>query len=222
MRLNKYIAKSGICSRRKADELIDSGKVLLNGQTPSKGQIVTEGDIVKVNGKIISLEDEKVYIAFNKPLDIVCTSNTKLKNNIIDYINYPKRIYTVGRLDANSEGLILLTNDGDFSQTLTMASNLHEKEYLVTVYKDITEDFVKNMERGVEIDGKMTAPCKVVKLSNRKFKITLIQGLNRQIRKMCISQGNRVKTLKRIRIGKLILGDLKTGEYKKISPKDVL
>ncbi len=222
MRLNKYIAKSGVCSRRKADELIDSGQVLINGKIAAKGQVITEGDIVKVDGTVISLEEEKIYLAFNKPVDIVCTSNTKLKNNIIDYIDYPKRIYTVGRLDANSEGLILLTNDGDFSEALTNASNQHEKEYLVTVYKDITDEFIKNMETGVEIDGKMTAPCKVKKLSNRKFKITLIQGLNRQIRKMCISQGNRVKTLKRIRIGKLLLSDLKTGEYKSIHPKDVL
>ncbi len=222
MRLNKYIATAGVCSRRKADELIDSGVVTINGSPAEKGSKVTENDTVCVNGKTISLVDEKVYLAFNKPVGIVCTSNTKLEHNIIDYISYDKRIFTIGRLDADSEGLIILTNDGDFSQKLTKASNRHEKEYLVTVYKDITDDFIENMEAGVIIDGVKTAPCKMTKLSNRKFKITLIQGLNRQIRKMCIAEGNRVKTLKRIRIGKLLLGDLKIGEYKKINPSQVL
>ncbi len=222
MRLNKYIAKSGLCSRRKADELIENGMVFINDEIANIGSKVNENDIVKVNDKIIKLEEEKIYIAFNKPQSIVCTSNTKIKNNIIDYINYDKRIYTIGRLDADSEGLILLTNDGDFAKKLTDAKNLHEKEYLVTTYKDIDDNFVTNLENGVEIDGKITAKCKIVKLSNRKFKITLIQGLNRQIRKMCISQNNRVKTLKRIRIGKLLLKNLETGKYKHISIKDVL
>ncbi len=222
MRLNKYIATSGLCSRRKADELIEKGVVTINDLPAEKGVIVGDRDVVKVNGKEINLVDEKIYLAFNKPVGVVCTANTRIENNIIDYINYNKRIFTVGRLDANSEGLILLTNDGEFSQLLTKASNLHEKEYLVSVYKDITEQFIENMESGVVIDGVKTAPCKIVKLSSRKFKITLIQGLNRQIRKMCIAEGNRVKTLKRIRIGKLLLGDLKVGQIKKIKPSDVI
>ncbi len=221
MRINKYIAKSGVCSRRKADALINSGNVTINDEIATLGSDVAENDVVKINGKIIKLQEEKIYIAFNKPVGIECTSNKSVKNNIIDYIGFKQRIFTVGRLDTNSQGLIILTNDGDFAQKLTKTANKHEKEYLVTVYDDITPEFISNLEKGVEIDGIMTAPCKIKKLSSKKFKITLIQGLNRQIRKMCLTQNNRVKTLKRIRIEKLLLGDLEIGKYKHIKPEDV-
>lgn len=214
IRLNKYIASSGLCSRREADTLIESGKVTINGIVAVQGSKVLDGDVVEVNGRKVTPEDDMVYIAFNKPLGITCTTDTRDPSNIIDYIGFDERIFPVGRLDKNSSGLILLTNDGSIVNKLLRAENGHEKEYLVTVNRPYDKNFIKSMESGVPVLGQLTLPCRIKPAGDRSFKIILHQGLNRQIRRMCEYLGYKVTKLKRIRFMNIILGDLETGKWR--------
>ena len=222
IRINKYLSEAGFCSRREADKLIIKNKVKINGKVPLIGTKVMPGDTVSVNKKVISSKKEKlVYIAFNKPKGIVCTTDSKReKNNIIDFINYPKRIFPIGRLDKPSEGLIFLTSDGDIVNKILRANNQHEKEYIVVVDKVINSDFISKMSNGVPILGTVTNKCHVQKLASRKFKIILTQGLNRQIRRMCEYLGYNVKELKRVRIMNINL-DVKVGEWRYFTKKEL-
>ena len=222
IRINKYLSEAGFCSRREADKLIIKKKVKINGKVPLIGTKVMPGDTVSVNKKVISSKKEKlVYIAFNKPKGIVCTTDSKReKNNIIDFINYPKRIFPIGRLDKPSEGLIFLTSDGDIVNKILRANNQHEKEYIVVVDKAINRDFISKMSNGIPILGTLTNKCHVQKLASRKFKIILTQGLNRQIRRMCEYLGYNVKELKRVRIMNINL-DVKVGEWRYFTKKEL-
>lgn len=221
-RINKYLSEMGYCSRRGADKLIDQGRVTINGKSPEMGTKVSEGDEVRVNGELIGGSGEKpVYIAFHKPVGIVCTTDTRVeKDNIIDYINYPSRIFPIGRLDKPSEGLILLTNDGDIVNKILRARNNHEKEYEVTVDKPITPSFITQMSNGVPILDTVTRKCKVEQLSRFKFKIILTQGLNRQIRRMCEFLDYEVTQLKRNRIMNIIL-DIPVGEWRDLTATEL-
>ncbi len=215
IRINKFLSEAGYCSRREADKLIEQKRVTINDQIPLLGTKIKPGDIVKVDGKLISEQkDTPVYLIFNKPIGIVCTTDTRVeKDNIIDYINFPKRIFPIGRLDKSSEGLIFLTNDGDIVNKILRARNKHEKEYLVRVNKPIDDHFIKKMANGVPILDTITRKCKVQKLNKFEFNITLTQGLNRQIRRMCEYLDYRVMTLKRIRIMNIHL-DIPIGEWR--------
>lgn len=215
IRINKYLSEVGYCSRRAADKLIDQGKVTINGKVPEMGTKVKEGDEVRVNGELVKHSDEQpVYIAFNKPIGIVCTTDRRVeRNNIIDYIGFKKRIFPIGRLDKPSEGLIFLTNDGDIVNKILRARNNHEKEYVVTVDKPITKDFVHKMSNGIPILDQVTRNCEVEQLGRFKFRIILTQGLNRQIRRMCEYLGYEVTKLKRIRIMNVSL-DLPVGKWR--------
>lgn len=217
-RLNKYLSEVGYCSRRAADKLIEEGRVTINGVVPEMGTKVAQNDEVRVDGKLIKdTKDAFVYLAFNKPLGIVCTTDTRVeKDNIIDFINYPKRIFPIGRLDKNSEGLILLTDDGDIVNKILRASNNHEKEYLVTVNKPISQTFIERMSNGVPILDTVTKKCFVKKTGTYEFKIILTQGLNRQIRRMCEYLDYEVQTLKRIRIMNIKL-DVPIGTYRELT-----
>ena len=220
-RINKYLSEAGYCSRRAADKLIEDGRVTINGEVPLMGTKIVEGDVVKVDGKSVVKKDEKaVYLVLNKPRGIVCTTDTRVeKDNIIDFLNYPKRIFPIGRLDKASEGLILLTNDGDIVNKILRARNNHEKEYIVQVNKPIDKDFVKKMSQGVPILDTITRPCKVEQLSRVRFKIILTQGLNRQIRRMCEYLGYHVQQLKRVRIMNIHL-DLPNGKYREMTKEE--
>ena len=216
IRINKFLSEIGYCSRREADNLIDSGRVKINGKIPMKGTKVSIKDVVSVNGKVVSVLKKKkmVYIAFNKPVGIVCTTDQRReKNNIIDYINYPTRIFPIGRLDKPSEGLIFLTNDGDIVNKILRARNNHEKEYEVVVNKPVTKEFIKAMQNGVPILDTITRKCFVKQTDKKKFKIILTQGLNRQIRRMCEYLGYDVRKLKRVRIMNIKL-DIPIGAYR--------
>jgi len=223
-RLNKYLSEAGYCSRRAADKLIDEGRVTINDVVPKMGTKVIPGDEVKVDGKTILNDAKKrTYIAFNKPIGIVCTTDTDVeKNNIIDYINYPTRIFPIGRLDKDSEGLILLTDDGDIVNKILRASNNHEKEYIVTVDKPISQTFVQRMSAGIPLEelGKTTKSCSVEKLSAFEFKIILTQGLNRQIRRMCEYLNYEVQSLKRTRIMN-ILQKCEVGTYRDLTDEEL-
>lgn len=221
-RINKYLSEVGYCSRRAADKLIDQGRVTINGKVPEMGTKISAEDEIRVDGELISEPKEKpVYLAFNKPVGIVCTTDTRVeKDNIIDFINYPKRIFPIGRLDKPSEGLIFLTNDGDIVNKILRARNNHEKEYLVTVNKPITQNFLKNMRNGVPILDTVTRKCEVEQLGSHQFKIILTQGLNRQIRRMCEHLDYRVKKLKRIRIMNVDL-DLPVGKWRSLTAKEL-
>lgn len=221
IRLNKYLSDCGICSRREADRLIEEGKVLIDGHTAILGEKVSPNSYIVCNGKPVKREEEFIFLAFNKPIGIECTSNRDVKNNIIDFLNYPKRIYTVGRLDKNSEGLILLTNQGNLVNKILKASNYHEKEYIVTVDKKITDDFIRQMGEGVPILDTVTRKCNVSKINDHTFNIILTQGLNRQIRRMCEYLDYNVRTLKRIRIMNIKLGKLKSGTYRNVSKEEL-
>ena len=224
IRINKYLSEVGYCSRRVADRLIEEGKVTINGKIPELGTKVEEGDQIEVDGQIIekSTKPKYIYLAFNKPVGIVCTTDRRVEpNNIIDFIKYPKRIFPVGRLDKNSEGLIFLTNDGNIVNKILRSKNNHEKEYIVSVDRQINRDFVQKMSNGVEILDTITRNCFVEKLGPKKFKIILTQGLNRQIRRMCESLGYRVKSLKRVRIMNIIL-DLPKGKYREFTKEEIL
>lgn len=218
VRINKFLSEIGYCSRREADKLIDEKKISVNGKIISMGTKVIPSDKIEINGiEIEKKNEEKIYIAFNKPKGIVCTTNTKVeKNNIIDYINYPKRIFPIGRLDKLSEGLILLTNDGDIINKILRSRNNHDKEYIVTLNKPIKEEFIKKMSSGIPILGRTTKKCFVKKIDNSKFKIILTEGLNRQIRRMCQYLNYKVIKLKRIRIMNINL-DLDVGKYRFLS-----
>lgn len=222
-RINKYLSEVGYCSRRAADKLIDQGRVTINGTVPEMGTKISEGDEVMVDGKLISEPQEKsVYLAFNKPVGIVCTTDSSVeKDNIIDYINYPKRIFPIGRLDKPSEGLILLTNDGDIVNKILRARNHHEKEYIVTVDKTITSEFLKHMQNGVPILDTVTRKCVVEEIGHDQFKIILTQGLNRQIRRMCEYLGYRVSRLKRIRIMNIKL-DVAVGKWRDLTEQELV
>jgi len=223
-RLNKYLSEAGYCSRRAADKLIDEGRVTINDVVPEMGTKVIPGDEVKVDGKTILNDAKKrTYIAFNKPIGIVCTTDTGVeKNNIIDYINYPTRIFPIGRLDKDSEGLILLTDDGDIVNKILRANNNHEKEYIVTVDKPISQTFVQRMSAGIPLEelGKTTKSCSVEKLSAFEFKIILTQGLNRQIRRMCEYLNYEVQSLKRTRIMN-ILQKCEAGTYRDLTDEEL-
>ena len=213
-RLNKAISETGFCSRRDADRLIEKGEVRVNGEIAILGTKVGPEDSIKVNNKLITKKTNKVYLAFNKPKGITCTTDTLIEGNIISYINYPDRIFPIGRLDKPSEGLIFLTNDGDIVNKILRAKNNHEKEYIVNVNKKINSSFIQKMGDGVEILNTKTLPCRIKKIDNYTFKIILTQGLNRQIRRMCHALGHEVLKLKRVRIMNITLEDLKPGEYR--------
>lgn len=220
-RLNKYLSEVGYCSRRKADTLIEQGRVTINGQVPEMGTKVSPGDEVRVNGAlIVPPKKDNVYLAFNKPVGIVCTTNPADKKNIIDYINYPTRIFPIGRLDKPSEGLILLTDDGDIVNKILRARNNHEKEYIVTVDRLINQDFIERMSNGIPILDTITRKCEVEQLSKYVFRIVLTQGLNRQIRRMCEYLGFEVVKLKRIRIMNISL-DVPVGQYRHLTEKEL-
>lgn len=222
-RINKYLSEIGFCSRRAADKLILENRVTINGVVPEMGTKIVAGDVVKVDGKLVSKPEEKpVYIAFNKPIGIVCTTDTKVeKDNIIDYIKYPKRIFPIGRLDKPSEGLILLTSDGDIVNKILRARNNHEKEYLVTVNRPITNDFLNKMRSGVPILDTITRECEVEQIDKNRFKIILTQGLNRQIRRMCEYLDYKVTKLKRVRIMNIKL-DIPIGKWRYLSDNEMI
>lgn len=221
IRLNKYISESGICSRREADKFIEAGKVSINGEKAVVGSKVSNTDTVIVNGIAIKPKINKVYIALNKPVGITCTTETHVDGNIINFMNYPERIFPIGRLDKPSEGLIFLTNDGDIVNKILRAGNNHEKEYVVSVDKPITKEFIAAMEGGVPILDTITKPCKVKKIGKCTFNIVLTQGLNRQIRRMCEYLGYSVSSLKRVRIMNISLSSLPIGKWRYLSEKEV-
>lgn len=222
IRINKYLSDAGVCSRREADRLVEAGRVMVDGVTAPMGAKVVPGQKICIDGKPIEQEEEEILLAFYKPRGIVCTTSKKDKDNIVDYINYGKRIYPIGRLDKDSEGLILLTNKGEWVDAILRGSNYHEKEYIVHVNKVITEDFVKKMAEGMYLEEieRDTRPCKVIKLDERTFKIILTQGFNRQIRRMCDTLGYKVTRLKRIRVMNIKLGSLKVGSYREVSEEE--
>lgn len=222
MRINRYIASSGLCSRRQADQLIREGRVRVNGQPASAGMSVEDGDRVTVDGQAVfpPPTDSRVVLAFNKPRGITSTSDPARQDNIIAYINYPRRIFTVGRLDRDSRGLILLTDDGDLAHRIMHSRFGHEKEYKVTVDRGISEEFLQSMQTGVKILGRTTNPCKAWQTGEREFHIVLNQGLNRQIRRMAEALGYRVVDLVRVRIMNITLGSLPEGSYRELTFKE--
>ncbi|RNF39665.1 23S rRNA pseudouridine(2604) synthase RluF [Planococcus salinus] len=221
MRINKFLSETGITSRRGADKFIEANRVTINGKPAELGSKVQEGDVVRVDGTIIEQPDQQyVYIALNKPVGITSTTERHIKGNIVDFVNHPLRIFHVGRLDKDSEGLILLTNDGDIVNEILRAENEHEKEYIVKVDMPVTESFLKKMEEGVEILDTKTLPAKAEKLSKYTFKLTIRQGLNRQIRRMCSALGYEVRNLRRIRIMNIQLGDLGVGEWRDLTDQE--
>ena len=220
-RLNKFIGETGYCSRREADKLIEEGRVTINGIVPEMGTKVSPDDEVRIDGKLIVEKNEKsIYLAFNKPVGIECTTNLDVRDNIVDYINYPKRIFPIGRLDKASEGLIFMTNDGDIVNKILRARNNHEKEYTVTVNRPITDRFIERMGNGVPILETVTRKCKVEQISKYTFKIILTQGLNRQIRRMCEYLGYEVTALKRIRIINISL-DVPVGRFRELTDAEI-
>ena len=220
-RLNKAISETGYCSRREADKLIEAGKVKVNGKTAEMGLKVGAKDKISVQGKLITKEVRNIYLAFHKPIGITCTTETNVKGNIVTYINYPERIFPIGRLDKPSEGLIFMTNDGDIVNKILRSGNNHEKEYIVTVNRKITSNFIKRMAKGVPILGTVTKECKIRKLDDYTFNIILTQGLNRQIRRMCDFLGYEVRKLKRVRIMNISLGGLKRGQYRELTKNEL-
>lgn len=221
MRINKFISETGICSRREADEIIKAGRVTINGAVAELGSTAEVGDDVRIDDKPIGEKKRNVYIALNKPVGITSTTEKHIKGNIVDFVNHKERIFPIGRLDKDSDGLILLTNDGDIVNKILRAENNHEKEYIVTVNKPITESFLKGMSSGVKILGTKTKPCKVTRAGEKVFKIILTQGLNRQIRRMCAVFDYRVVRLQRIRIMNIHLGKLKMGQWRDLTDKEL-
>ena len=220
-RINKYLSETGFCSRREADRLIEQGRVTINGKIPEMGTKVAPGDEVRVNGELVQQKNEKpIYLAFYKPVGIECTTNLSVRDNIVDYINYPERIFPIGRLDKASEGLIFMTNDGDIVNKILRARNNHEKEYIVTVNKPITDRFIDRMANGIPILETITKKCKVEQISKYVFRIILTQGLNRQIRRMCEYLDYEVTALKRTRIINISL-DVQEGKYRNLTDAEV-
>jgi 23S rRNA pseudouridine2604 synthase len=221
MRLNKYISETGICSRREADAWIASGRVTINGKRAELGTQVNEDDEVRVDQRVVGAKQRHIYICLNKPVGITCTTERHIDGNIIDFIGHAERIFPIGRLDKDSEGLILLTNHGDIVNVILRSENNHEKEYIVTVDKPVTEAFLTDMARGVNILGERTKPCRVSRVDHHVFRIILTQGLNRQIRRMCEVFGYHVRRLQRIRIMNIKLGDLKLGQWRDLSEAEL-
>lgn len=219
--LNKYISNTGICSRREANAIIEANRVTINNQIAKLGNRVFPGDVVRIDNKLLQPKPEPIYLAFNKPVGIVCTTDQKEKKNIISYINYNERLFPIGRLDKPSEGLIFLTNDGDIVNKILRAGNNHEKEYVVTVDKKINDRFIKRMSNGIPILGTVTKKCKVFPIDDHSFKIILTQGLNRQIRRMCEYLGYNVTRLIRTRIMNVELSNIKIGKWRKLTKKEI-
>jgi len=226
MRLNKYVSDTGFCSRREADRLIAEGRVSLNGLRPAIGAQVADGDEVQVDGQPLRMRPQRgarkhVYIALNKPIGITCTTETQVKGNIVDFVGHPQRIFPIGRLDKDSEGLILLTSNGDIVNEILRSENEHEKEYLVGVNKPVTDEFLRGMARGVRVHGQMTKPCRTRRIAKFGFAIVLTQGLNRQIRLMSEALGYRVIQLRRVRIINVKLGTLKIGQWRNLTESEL-
>ncbi|MCI5855864.1 MAG: 23S rRNA pseudouridine(2604) synthase RluF [Agathobacter sp.] len=222
VRINKYLSEAGVCSRREADRRIEAGEVRIGDRVAATGDRVMPGEVVYVDGNRVEKEEEMILLAMNKPVGIVCTAEKREKNNVIDFLNYPKRVYPVGRLDKDSEGLLLLTNNGDIVNKMMRAGNRHEKEYIVTVNRPVSDSFLRGLAGGVplvELET-TTRKCKVEKISSRQFRIILTQGLNRQIRRMCEYFGYRVEKLVRVRIMNIRLGELKPGEYRTVTKEE--
>ena len=225
MRVNKYISEAGLCSRREADELLLAGRVTINGEIVTTGAKALEGDEVRVDGEIVKARilaatpsaKKAIYIALNKPVGITCTTDQSVAGNIVDFVDHPQRIFPIGRLDKDSEGLILLTSNGDIVNEILRAENRHEKEYLVAVNKAVTDEFLAGMSKGVRIHGQMTQRCRVRRIAKFGFRITLTQGLNRQIRLMAAAFDYRVTQLRRVRIDNVKLGDLKVGQWRNLT-----
>lgn len=221
IRLNKYLSEVGVCSRRQADRYVEEGRITVDGAPAQMGQKVLESQRICIDGKEITVNRKRVILAVNKPRGIVCTTEKREKDNIVDFIGYPERIYPMGRLDKDSQGLILMTNDGELMDQILRARNHHEKEYLVRVNKPVTMDFLRQMREGVPILDTVTRPCQVEKTAPYMFRIVLTQGLNRQIRRMCEALDYRVRWLKRVRIMNINLGDLPEGEYREITGEEL-
>jgi 23S rRNA pseudouridine2604 synthase len=221
LRINKFISETGFCSRREADKLVESGRVTINGVTAELGSQAEPGDDVRIDGRRIGEHKSHVYIALNKPVGITSTTELHVKGNIVDFVGHPERIFPIGRLDKDSEGLILLTNDGDIVNRILRAEGRHEKEYVVTVDKPITPTFVKGMSEGVRILGSMTLPCKVTKEADHVFRIILTEGKNRQIRRMCQAFGYHVRRLRRVRIMNIHLGALPVGKWRDLTSREL-
>ena len=221
VRLNKFLSEAGVCSRREADKLIAGGRVTVDGIRAETGMKVLPGQVVRVGKKVVSRQDEMVVLAVNKPVGIVCTEERRERNSIVRFLNYPVRVTYVGRLDKDSRGLLLMTNNGDIINKMMRAGNRHEKEYKVTVDKEITPAFLEQMSRGVPVLDTVTRPCQIRKIGKYTFSIILTQGLNRQIRRMCEALGYQVRDLLRIRIMNIELGNLKEGEYRKLTDEEL-
>ena len=221
VRLNKYLSEAGVCSRREADRLIESGRVTVDGRRAQTGMRITPGQVVKVGRKTVSKQDEMIVLAVNKPRGIVCTEESRERNSIVRFLNYPVRVTYIGRLDKDSRGLLLMTNNGDIINKMMRAANYHEKEYKVTVDKEITPEFISRMASGVPILDTVTRPCRVEKIGKYTFSIILTQGLNRQIRRMCEALGYQVRDLVRVRVMNIRLGSLKEGQYRKVTDEEL-
>ena len=221
IRLNKYISDAGHCSRREADRWIEEGRVYIDGRKGTLGDRVLPGMKVTIQGERVKAQNKNVYIALNKPVGIVCTTDKREPMNVVDFVDHDRRIYPIGRLDKDSEGLLLMTSDGDIVNRILRAAGRHEKEYQVTVDKPITTEFLTKMASGVKILGTTTLPCQIKKTGEKAFTIILTQGLNRQIRRMCETLGYRVRTLKRVRIMNIHLGNLKLGQWRNLTPAEM-
>jgi 23S rRNA pseudouridine2604 synthase len=221
VRLNKYISETGVCSRREADKWIEAGRVTCNGQPAALGTRVADGDEIRVDGELVGAKKEQIYIALNKPVGVTCTTESHIEDNIIDLIGHSERIFPIGRLDKDSEGLILLTNNGDIVNDILRSENNHEKEYIVTVDRPITELSLQMMAGGVKIMGELTKPCKVRRIDQLTFRMILTQGLNRQIRRMCSALGYKAQRLQRVRIMNIHLGTLNPGEWRHLTDHEL-
>jgi 23S rRNA pseudouridine2604 synthase len=221
LRLNKFISETGVCSRREADKWIEAGRVTCNGQVAALGTRVQSGDEVRVDGEVIGAKKKQIYIALNKPVGITCTTEAHVEDNIIDLVGHPERIFPIGRLDKDSEGLILLTNNGDIVNEILRSEHNHEKEYIVAVDRPITDLSLKMMADGVKIMGQLTKPCKVSRIDKESFRMILTQGLNRQIRRMCSALGYKAERLKRVRIMNVQLGSLRSGQWRYLTDSEL-
>ena len=221
MRLNKYISETGVCSRREADKWIEAGRVTCNGERAALGTRIADGDRVCIDGEPIGAKKKQIYLALNKPVGVTCTTETHIQDNVIDLVGYPERIFPIGRLDKDSEGLLLLTNDGDIVNEILRSENNHEKEYIVTVDRPITDLSLKMMATGVKIMGELTKPCRVTRIDQHSFRMILTQGLNRQIRRMCSALGYKAQRLKRVRIMNIQLGSLSAGKWRHLTDSEL-
>ena len=221
MRLNKYISETGVCSRREADKWIEAGRVTCNGERAALGTRIADGDRVCIDGEPLGAKKKQIYLALNKPVGVTCTTEAHIQDNVIDLVGYPERIFPIGRLDKDSEGLLLLTNDGDIVNEILRSENNHEKEYIVTVDRPITDLSLKMMATGVKIMGELTKPCQVSRIDQHSFRMILTQGLNRQIRRMCSALGYKAQRLKRVRIMNIQLGTLSAGKWRHLTDREL-